>query len=108
MGGFDPILMNILTDIIRSFFYITLEGLYFMFQIIYGLVNTFTRVISNVVQPALVEGLSDINFVFTIIFQGVLSASRDTLLGISKLTLHAAKYLHNLSEKIIEKSWYQN
>lgn len=100
--------MNILTDMIRTFFYITLEGLYFMFQIISGLVYTITRVINNVIQPALVEGLADINFISIIILQGVLSASSDMLLGISKLTLHAAKYLHNTSEKIIEKSWYQN
>ena len=100
--------MKILTDMIRTFLYITLEGLYFMFQIISGTVSTVTRVISNFVQPALVEGLADIDFILVVALQGIASASSDILLAVSKMTLHTAKYLHNVSEKLIEKSWYQN
>jgi len=100
--------MKILTDMIRTFLYITLEGLYFMFQIISGIVSTITKMISNFVQPALVEGLADINFILVIALQGIASALSDMLLSVSKLTLHTAKHLHNVSEKLIEKSWYQN
>ena len=100
--------MKILTDMVRTFLYITLEGLYFMFQIISGIVSTVTKMISNFVQPALVEGLADINFIFVIALQGIASALSDMLLSVSKLTLHSARYLHNVSEKLIEKSWYQN
>ena len=100
--------MKILTDMVRTFLYITLEGLYFMFQIISGIVSTVTKMISNFVQPALVEGLADINFIFVIALQGIASASSDVLLAVSKMTLHTAKHLHSVSEKLIEKSWYQN
>jgi hypothetical protein len=71
-------------------------------------VSTVTRVISNFVQPALVEGLADIDFILVVALQGIASASSDILLAVSKMTLHTAKYLHNVSEKLIEKSWYQN
>lgn len=100
--------MKIITDMVRTFLYITLEGLYFMFQIISGIVNTVTRMVSNFIQPAFVEGLADINFILIVALQGIASALSDILLSLSKLTLHTAKYLHNVSEKLIEKSWYQN
>lgn len=100
--------MKILTDMIRAFLYITLEGLYFMFQIISGIVNTVTRMISNFIKPALVEGLADINFILVVALQGVVSALSDVFLSVSKMTLYAARYLHGVSEKLIEKSWYQN
>ena len=100
--------MKILTDMIRAFLYITLEGLYFVFQIISGIVNSVTRMISNFIQPALVEGLADINFIFVVALQGVASALSDMFLFVSKITLHTARYLHGVSEKLIEKSWYQN
>jgi hypothetical protein len=64
--------------------------------------------VSNFIQPAFVEGLADINFILIVALQGIASALSDILLSLSKLTLHTAKYLHNVSEKLIEKSWYQN
>lgn len=93
---------------IRAFLYITLEGLYFVFQIISGIVNSVTRMISNFIQPALVEGLADINFIFVIALQSIASALSDMFLSVSKMTLHTARYLHDVSEKLIEKNWYQN
>jgi len=74
-------------------------------QIAHNIGSTTIKSMNNIIRPAFVELLADINLILNVAWQGFLEVSSNILLKISKITLIWSRLLHERAERLLFKNW---
>lgn len=92
-------------DFIREFVIIQFALLIAVTEFIAVTSNSLQKFLSNVVRPALVEGLADACIIVAVLWLGVLAFTSDCCLYAAKVLVKIAQSLHNRAESIMQHSW---
>lgn len=96
---------DFITDFVGVFVVMLFGALVVFFHIAHNIVSTILKFMNNIIKPAFIEFLADVNLILNIVWQGFLEVSSNILLNISKITLSWSQSLHNRAEKLLYKNW---
>lgn len=74
-------------------------------EIITQIIYTLQKVWDNIIKPAFIELLADMNMILNIVMQALYQLLSKGLLYLSIWSLKVAQKCHKKSEKLIDKCW---
>lgn len=94
-----------LLDFVASLFIFGSAAVIMVAEIITQIIYTLQKFWDNIIKPAFIEVLADLNMMLNIVTQMFFELSSRLLMLISKWSLSLAKKCHQKSEKLIDKCW---
>lgn len=94
-----------LLDFVAAFFIFGSAAVIMVLELITQAVYTLQKFWDNIVKPAAIELMADVNMILNILLQSFYELSSKLLLFVSKTCLNLAHKCHQKSEKLIDKCW---